>query len=168
MKGSGTTISNENHNRLTDELERLSALHQQGLLNDEDFRKAKERLLSEPDSPRSLELLNWQIELAQIDREWVQEQETYKITRRYGQRTLPQSNSATGIFGAVIVIGFLLFGIAGVSQNGAPGYFMFFGVIMLVVILVSIATESSKRSDYDSAKARYEKQRTEHLQRKPR
>lgn len=153
---------------LTEELERLGRLRSEGILTEKEFLRAKALLLSPPRPQPGLNLLNWQVELAQIDREREQEQEAYKITGRYGQRTLPQSNSAAGIFGAVIVIGFLLFWIAGVSQSGAPGYFMFFGVIMLVVILVSIATESSKRSDYESAKARYEKQRTEHLQRKPR
>ncbi|MGC4043901.1 MAG: SHOCT domain-containing protein [Armatimonas sp.] len=152
---------------LTNELERLGALHSQGLLTEAEFSQAKVRLLTESVSDRELRQLRWQAELERMDREWIQLEDKYKITRRYGQRVLPPSKrwslltTISGIVGICAVV------IGGILATTGDVYFVAFGVIMIAILIAAGIAESSFRDSYEKAKTQYEKQRTEHLQRKP-
>jgi len=101
---------------IADELTKLEELRRSGALSDEGFAQAKARLLNAPaaapEQPLGRHLsdqlseVQYQNELARLDREWEMERQQYMVRDRYGARYVP--TAGLGI-GAAVVGG--LFGI---------------------------------------------------------
>ncbi|WP_157606277.1 SHOCT domain-containing protein [Schlesneria paludicola] len=94
---------------LTDELQKLEQLRQNGTLTEDEFTRAKSLLLATP-APTlevnpaietQLSQLRHLSELERIDREWSIERRQYEVVGRYGRRYVP----STGESLATILLG---------------------------------------------------------------
>lgn len=92
---------------LTDELQKLEQLRQNGTLTDDEFARAKSLLLTTP-APNVIPAVETQLshlrhlsELERIDREWGIERRQYEVVGRHGRRYIP----STGESLATILIG---------------------------------------------------------------
>lgn len=109
---------------IPDELQKLDELHRGGRLTDEEFTRAKSRLLDSPTASapptiiagstlpvslieEQLADIRLQNELAQIDREWEIERRRYELVARKGQVFVPTVGAgiATAVIGGLF--GFL-------------------------------------------------------------
>lgn len=109
-------------------------------------------------------------ELAALDREWELERENYMITTKHGGRHIPSEAGAIGsgvaiaAFGCfwtvtafAITSGMPSFGPSGIAVTGFP----LFGVIFVIVGIVSSIFSYNKASDYRLAQQRYRRRREE-------
>ena len=107
-----------------------------------------------------LQAIKLQNELEQVDREWQMERERYLVRNKNGSTSTPDGgNIAVGVIGAVLAIGFLLFWISSAATMGAPGFFVLFGVGMLVLVVVGIISSISKADGYRNAEQDYKRRR---------
>ena len=115
-------------------------------------------------------------EVAALDREWEQERENYMVTTQHGRRHIPSEAGSIGSGVAIAVFGCLWtvtaftmssdmpsFGPAGFAESAFP----FFGVIFVIVGIVSSIFSYNKASDYRRAQQRYRRRREE-IQRRTR
>lgn len=156
---------------LSDEIERLQRLRQSGALTDEEFARAKAAVLDaglEPDSAASehLERIEWQNELARLDREWDMEREQYMSTTKYGKRYVPTEGGSIGAAAFFIICGG--FWTAGAASIGAPGFFLLFGVLFMALGAGAGISSFSKAGAHRAAHERYQQHRAELLARKSR
>jgi hypothetical protein len=144
---------------ISDELERLETLRQSGTLTQEEFQRAKERVLSAPpvESSQQLEEIKTQNAIAQLDREWELERENYMMTGRYGNRYLPKTESS--IAGGIILVGFGTFWTLMTLSTGAPIFFPIFGVVFVGIGVVNCITGIRKAGQYQFAERRYRERR---------
>lgn len=127
---------------IADEIYKLEELRRTGVISDEEFLLAKQRVLS--DVPNTavagqLEDIKLESELARMDREWEMERERYIISGRHGHIYVPQKGSS--IFGGIVLLGFGIFWTAMASSvtNSMPSfgkprvfdYFPMFGVLFM-------------------------------------
>ncbi len=107
--------------------------------------------------------------LADLDRRWELERETYMITGRYGQRRLPTAGGA--LVGGVVVAVFGSFWIAmtlGITSSGPGGgppgvvrvAFPLFGVVFVISGIVMSIRSFQKANDYSQASRRYQEERS--------
>lgn len=124
---------------ISDELEKLRTLLQDGTLTPQEFEVAKQRVLNGPapaESTRHLEEIKQQNEIAQLDREWAIERENYMITGRYGSRHVPTKSGS--VIGGLVIVGFGTFWtiMAATMTQGGPwpvaGLFPLFGVMFVL------------------------------------
>jgi hypothetical protein len=159
---------------LADELEMLDQLRRNGSLSDDEFARAKARLLADPpaDPPLGDHLaeVRHQNELARIDREWEMEREQYLITGRYGRRYVP--TIPMGVATAAIGGGFGIFWtIMAVSiTSGAPDvgpfsiarvFFPLFGVLFILIAVGWGVYCVSRAHKYEAAYRAYQDRRAE-------
>lgn len=158
---------------LADELHKLEALRRAGALTDAEFAQAKALLLSGQPAPGQhltdqLAEMQYQNDLARIDRDWANERESYYVTGRYGQRNLPSAGA--GIATAVIGGGFgafWTFTAYSMSQAGprigngiSPGDFMpLFGVMLTLAAIGYGIYLYSRAHAYEQALAAYHARR---------
>src|SRR5262245_48701125 len=145
---------------IADELLKLNRLHQEGMLTDEEFEKAKAAVLVAPlatPATEHLEEIRNQNEVAQLDREWQNERERYMISGRYGARYIP--NRATSLIGGVVVGGFGILWTIIAASMGAPGLLPLFGVIFVLAGIGMSAYSFVKAGEYEQAYARYQQRR---------
>lgn len=107
--------------------------------------------------------LKLQNELARIDREWDQERESYMITKKDGR--LSEPNQATAMLGMVVGVGFGIFWIAAVSATPAAPLFVPIGVVIIGVVLFTGIHGFQKADQYEAAKKRYDRSRSDVLDR---
>jgi len=115
---------------IVDELEKLEDLRRRGVLDDDEFAKAKAALLDgTPDASEQplrehladqLAEVKQQNELAQLDREWEIERQQYLIADRWGRRYVPTPGIAiaVAVFGGVFGLIWTIMAVA--ITNGAP------------------------------------------------
>ena len=109
-------------------------------------------------------------EVAALDREWALERENYMVTTQHGGRHIPSEAGSIGggvaiaVFGCFWTVGAFAissgmpsFGPSGIAQTGFP----LFGVIFVIVGIVSSILSYNKASDYRSAHQRYRRRREE-------
>jgi hypothetical protein len=152
---------------IADELLKLNRLHQEGMLTDEEFEKAKAAVLVAPlanPASEQLEEIRNQNEVAQLDREWQNERERYMISGRYGARYVP--NRATSLIGGSVVAGFGTLWTIMAASMGAPGLFPLFGVIFVVAGIGMSAYSFIKAGEYEQAYQRYQQRRAALLNRR--
>lgn len=99
---------------IADEIAKLDDLRQRGIITEAEFQQAKDSLLEgsrmdsmlPPDQAMSqqLALVEFQNQLALMDREWELEREKYMITGRYGHRSIPTRGASMA--GGMMVVGF--------------------------------------------------------------
>lgn len=159
---------------LTDELRKLQELHWSGALTDDEYRRAKEKLISgtpttsavDVVTQKKLEELERQGELNRLDQEWAAERETYMITGKHGARHLPTKTGS--VLGGVFLAGFgILWTVfaAGITSDvpesmGFARLFPLFGVLF-VCFGVGMSIHSHKKaSEYEQAEARYRERRS--------
>jgi hypothetical protein len=155
---------------LSEELKELEALRERGVLDEEEFQRAKERVLSggaTPDLNRHLEHVRRETELARLDREWAMERESFLVAGKYGRRYLPTEGGsiATGI--VVVVFGLfwtaMASGItgmgAGAGFGGVFGLFPLFGLLFIGVGVAASVGGYRKAQAYRAAEARYRERR---------
>jgi hypothetical protein len=144
---------------IADEIEKLESLLRSGTLTQEEFQRAKEKVLSAPsaESSQQLEEIKTQNAVAQLDREWELERENYMMTGRYGNRYLPKTESS--IAGGIILVGFGTFWTLMTLSMGAPIFFPIFGIVFVGIGVVNCITGIRKAAQYQYAERRYRERR---------
>lgn len=158
---------------LSNEISKLQDLRDRGVLTEDEFAQAKARVISaapaEAQVPQSatldahLQTIQFQNELARLDREWEMEQEKYVVRGRYGTRRAP--NAGAGLLAALVVGGFGLFWTITAASMGAPVFFPIFGVIFILIGVGAGITETVKAGEYQQAQQQYQQRRNELLAR---
>ncbi|HEY0734861.1 MAG TPA: SHOCT domain-containing protein [Herpetosiphonaceae bacterium] len=148
------------------EMEKLIDLYVHGEVSEDEFNQAKAALLarrsvesSASDSTalrKEVEYLRREHELAQLERDWKQEQEGYKVWGRYGARYIP--TPLEGIYTALsVVIGIGLI-ISGVSRSDGALYVVF-GLVLIIAGGIRSAYMLSKVRGYYNGEQRYQERR---------
>lgn len=155
------------------EMEKLIDLYVHGEVSEDEFNQAKAALLarrsdesSAPDSTalrKEVEYLRLQNELAQLDREWKQEQEGYKVRGRYGERYIP--TPFEGIYTVIPVVAGIGLIISGVSRSDGALYVVF-GLVLIIIGGMRSAYSFSKVRGYYNGEQRYQQRRRELLSRR--
>jgi Short C-terminal domain len=157
---------------IADELRKLEELRRSGALTDEEFARAKAKVLAADAAPRPdddtlrehLAELRRENELARLDREWQIERERYQMTGRNGYRYTP-SRIASVVMG-VVAVGFGVFWtvmaaeMAGGFGGGPAAFFPLFGVLFILIGIGMSVFSFLRASQYDEARRRYERRRT--------
>jgi len=104
---------------------------------------------------QDLEILKLQNELAQLDRQWMEEREDYMVRGKHGKR-LP--NAGVSIFAAAMMaVGGLIF-MGTAASSGAPGAALLGFLLIGVALFLGIASVT-KANAYAEAHDRYEQRR---------
>lgn len=151
---------------IAQEMEKLIEQYVQGALSEDEFNQTKAALLARhADEPltsdsaalrREVEYLRREHELAQLDREWKQEQEGYKVRGRYGVRYIPTPfEGISTAIGVVVGIGLI---ISGVSRSDGASYVVL-GLIFIIVGGMASAYTLSKIRGYQKGEQRYQERR---------
>ncbi len=137
---------------ISDELMKLDELRRSGAISADEFELAKRKILEAPqDMYRSdaLNELKAQNELAQLDREWELERESYMVTGKYGHRHIP--GKASSLLGGLFVVGFGIFwttmatSMTGFGGPSALSLFPLFGVLFILFGRPSASMHLSRR-----------------------
>ena len=114
------------------------------------------------DLGHKLEILRVQNEIERLDREWSLQQPEFMVHGKNGSRIPSSAGSlAGGLIAAIVGIVWMVFA----SSIGAPGPFMLFGVVFIVVALVGAVNGMGKASRHQSADAEYQARRRSLLSR---
>ena len=154
---------------LTDEIERLSELHAEGSLTDEEFAAAKAKLIAGDANPQASSLapdvaarmtdLTRQNALLQLDHDWESQRQSFMMRGRYGSMYLPTTGGAitTGVVG-VIAGGFLL-----VASTNSPnaGFVPLFAFIIAGICLFTAASQFAKAQAFEAAQRDYQERRAQ-------
>lgn len=151
---------------IADELSKLQDLYRKGALNEEEYAAAKAAVIN-GDSPSSgapdpamhahLEEIQFQNEVARLDREWELERENYMVAGRYGGRHIP--NAGLSILGGVFVGAFGIFWTIMASSMGAPVFFPIFGVLFVLFGIGMSIYSVTKATGYQAAHEQYRARR---------
>lgn len=158
---------------LSEELAKLQSLHWNGALTDEEFTRAKDRLLAKDGaagSPAVSQRQELEVELERIDREWNMERENYLVSGKHGTRHVPSKTGS--IVGGIFVTMFSLFwiamaiGITGVMPNEGPFSiakvaFPMFGVCFLGFAIAAMMKGYSKAGQMELAEQAWQQRRAE-------
>jgi hypothetical protein len=115
-----------------------------------------------------LEQLEYENELARIDREWEMERERYMVTSRYGRRYVP--SAAAAVVMGVVAVGFGLFW-AFMAFSIVPAFggfgaaFPLFGLVFIAFGAGVSIYQYTKAQQYQAAYAEYQRRRAEALDR---
>jgi len=148
---------------ISDELQKLEALLERGILTREEFQKAKERVLTESavgGPADQLEEIRAQNRVAQLDREWDLERETYMVNGKYG-RHLP--SRVGNVVGGLLAVGFGIFWTIMAVSMEAPFFMPIFGVVFVTLGAVGSIHGFYKAGLYQSAQASYQRRRQDLL-----
>jgi Flp pilus assembly protein TadB len=104
----------------------------------------------------TLNRLEQQNKLAQVDRDWERERESFMITDKHGRRHLP--NEVMSVFGGVVVIVFGVFWTIMAARIGG-GPFVIFGVVFILFGVGVSFFQFQKAKDYRAAQRRYHRHR---------
>jgi len=158
---------------LTDELQKLQKLHDEGALTADEFARAKSAIL--PPGPgeggavelrpadvgisdQHLPTIQLQNEVAQLDREWELERKNYLGTGKGGEY-IPTEGA--GIVGALVVGVFGTAWTIGAASMGAPAIFPLFGIVFVLLGVGSCLNDVGKAGKYREAETRYKQRRAE-------
>lgn len=158
---------------LSEELAKLQSLHWNGALTDEEFTRAKDRLLAKDGaaaSPAVSLRLELEAELERIDREWNMERENYLVSGKHGTRHVPSKTGS--IVGGIFVTMFSLFwitmavGITGVMPNEGPFSvakvaFPLFGLCFLGFAIAAVMKGYSKADQMEVGEKAWQQRRAE-------
>jgi hypothetical protein len=148
----------------------LHDLRARGALTDEEFAAAKAAVIArgtdeggptvEPALYARLAELEWQAEVARLDREWDLERERYLVSGRHGHRSVPSRGMS--VLGGVVMVGFGAVWTALAASMRGPGLFPLFlaGVVMILAgVGIGISTYS-KAVAYERAQDDYRRRRS--------
>jgi hypothetical protein len=152
---------------LSDEILRLQELRDSGVLNHDEFARAKASVLDDGAAASGpLARIGFENELARIDREWDMERETYLVSGRHGTRHLPREGS--GLAGIFVGGGFALVWTVMAFSIGAPAVFPLFGIVGVIGAVWMGMTEVAKAGRYRNAERRYRNRRETFIARETR
>ena len=157
-----------------EQIRQLQELRASGVLNEEEFARAKERVLTVPEPGGAevaalrgeLQRLQLQNELERLDREWLIERERYATHGKHGT-SYPEGELADAgtIVMGLLAIGFLIFWISMARSHEAPSFFLLFGVVGIGGVIAATASALSKAGGYRRARDEYQHRRDELLAR---
>ena len=107
----------------------------------------------------NLRVIELQNELARMDREWESQRESFMVTGKHGQRSLP--SGAGSAFGGVFAAVFGVIWIGAAGSLGAPAPFVLFGVVFVGFAIFNAVNGASKANAHQSAEALHQGQRAE-------
>ena len=109
----------------------------------------------------NVEAIRWQNELERLDREWMLRRDALMVTDKRGGRHVPGRTGA--IVGSIIaaVFGTIWTGVA--ATMGAPGFFVLFGVVFIIVAIAGGLYSFGKAAQYEQAETVYSERRAELL-----
>ncbi|MBK8978479.1 MAG: zinc ribbon domain-containing protein [Planctomycetes bacterium] len=106
-----------------------------------------------------LEAIRLQNELERIDREWEQEAAGYRTRDSDGHSQPPATSPVLPVVVGAIAAAFGIAWTIGASSMGAPGIFTAFGVVFVLVAIVSAVHAAGKSTAYRTASARHRQRR---------
>ena len=136
---------------ISDELEKLAELRREGVLSDDEFEIAKQKVLhgeSDTSANEQLEDIKNQNEIAQLDRQWDIEREKLMTYSEHGHRRVPSKNGS--LIGGVVFCGFGLF-----MMTITPAI----GLIAIVLGVGASAFSFFKAGKYQAAEQNYKRRR---------
>ena len=154
---------------IADELAKLQDLYRRNALSEEEYAAAK-AAVSDDDSPSTgadpamhahLEEMQFQNDVARLDREWELERENYMVAGRYGGRHIP--SAGVSILGGVFVGAFGIFWTIMASSMGAPVFFPIFGVLFVLFGIGMSIYSVTKATGYRAAHEQYRARRAKLL-----
>ena len=104
-----------------------------------------------------LKLIQAEMELQRIERDWEVTRRQYMVTDKHGHESRP--SMAGSVVGAVIAIVFGIFWMGMAARIGAPGIFPLFGLIFIGAAVFGLIRGTTKSTDYQNALAGYQAQR---------
>lgn len=156
---------------IVDELSRLAELHDTGAITDEEFDKAKEKLLDnvnpdiDKDSVASLKhqvnILSLEKEIDHIDRQWEEERKQYLQDSKYGHPIIPTKGSAIMASIGMIILALLWIFVTLVNSNI---FMAFIGFFLLMFGIGYGISQHDKAQTYDDAYAAYQERRNEQIE----
>lgn len=163
---------------IADELTKLSELRREGTLTDEEFERAKQKLLDEPAAApdaQSLAVIRAQNELAQLDREWDREREKFMTEDQSGSKQVPSKSrtlAMASVFVTALVIWFMMPSLGsgfapaahsklfpGVNARTTPDLSPLFGLLIVVFGVGMTIHSYVKAREYEQAHNRYQSRR---------
>jgi hypothetical protein len=106
-----------------------------------------------------LETIKMQNDLEQLDRQWSMNLQDYQVRGRDGHYSIP--STAGAMIGGVLASVFAVIWIGFAVSMGAPVFFPMFGVVFLLIVVVSSVIAVTKSVAYRENRANYERQRHE-------
>jgi hypothetical protein len=103
---------------------------------------------------RVLELQN---DLERLDREWDSRRDSLLVRNKHGVASEP--SSAGSVFGGAIAVVFGIFWISMASSQGAPGFFLLFGLVFIGFAIVNMVSGTAKAGAFRNQRSDYEYQR---------
>jgi hypothetical protein len=104
-----------------------------------------------------LDVIKRQNELEALDRQWMMQREQYMVRDKQGNASVP--TAAGSMIGELIAAGFGIFWTITAASNGAPGFFVLFGLAFVVAAIVGGVIGSTKSGKYRSAERAYHHRR---------
>ncbi len=148
---------------ISEEFERLEALHEAGTLTEAEFTDAKTKVLagtaSETGTQSDIRRLQLQAEILRLDQDWAEERRDYLLGGKSNSGAVPTVNSSIGsaIFLCLFALIMIIVGLNSPRGGGAEG-----GGLMLLAAGIWIGVYgSSKASAYNAAYEQYRVQRGE-------
>ncbi len=104
-----------------------------------------------------IKLLELQSDLERLDREWAIRREPLLIREKDGQLSEPSSVASMigGIFVIVVGIIWMVFALS----SGAPGFFPFFGLIIIGIAIFNMINGSSKAANFRNLQSDHDSKR---------
>ena len=149
------------------ELVELETLLRNGTLSRVEFETAKRLVLSGKASGSldPLEEIKIQNEIAQLDRQWTLERESYMVFNHEGPRYIPSKGGSVAGGIAVVLFGTFWTAMATYLTSFAPFSFAMlfpaFGILFIVVGAASTIASFNKAQQYSQAEANYHRRRQE-------
>jgi hypothetical protein len=160
---------------LSEELKELEKLYRAGTLTDDEYQLAKRRVLEESpvgDTAAQLEAIKVQNELAQLDRDWETEKESYLLMGRYGVKYIPRRGSGLSEGIVITIMGATWTACAvPMALRGNSGAIVavlpFVGGVVLLLFGISLCkTTYNMAGVYQQAYERYQSRRSHLLQKR--
>lgn len=118
------------------------------------FTEAIEQLNSTTENlAHRVDELTRQNQVAELDRRWEQERESYMVSTKNGQRLPSRGSAVGGVFGVVVGT------VWGVFAGAAFPPFALFGALIVIFSIYGMVSESNKVTKYERAKREYERYR---------
>jgi hypothetical protein len=119
----------------------------------EDIGRTTERMAG------NLRVIELQNELERLDREWALHRESFMVTGKHGNRSLP-SEAGSVIGGGIAVVGGIIWMVFAAGM-GAPFPFPLIGLLFIGVAIFGMVNGASKASGYKDAESDFLRRRND-------
>jgi hypothetical protein len=110
---------------------------------------------------QDLDVIRRQNEVERLDREWMMRREQFLARNEDGSTSPP--SAIGGVIGAIVAVIFGIIWIGGAASAGAPAPFVGFGVLVVIIALVSAIVGIGKSASYQDQERAYQQQREQLL-----